>query len=335
MFPRKRKKTIWEKTGFFSQTRSCFRQKKSKWEKRNGRTVLLLSVFLIVYFLFFSPFFLIKEIDVSGNEIISQYDIKNAVRSEIGKSIFGLVPGNNFIFDKGEIIKTVLWNNFSQIKSIEIKKIFPDKIAIKIEEKEPILIWCRTESCFYLDGEGMAILPQNQASKNLQNRKFIKIVEQSIIEEELEEDVNIKAMKEADGGVSDKVLLDDKSQKQNMGENSEQAETKYRMTQNAHSPIKLNEKVSDENFIDFTVAINKELENKTGLKIKYYKTKSVVGKELIAYSDKNTRFYFDASGDASLQVRYLNDFLSKGVGKEKINTLKYVYLMADNKIFYK
>ena len=71
------------------------------------------------------------------------------------------------------------------------------------------------------------------------------------------------------------------------------------------------------------------------MKIKYYKTKGIKTRELIAYTDRNIRIYFNATNDAKLQTTYLKDFISKGIGKKEINALEYIYLESGNKIFYK
>ena len=100
-------------------------------------------------------------------------------------------------------------------------------------------------------------------------------------------------------------------------------------------PIKINDGVSDSDFINFAVRIDKEIKNKTALNINYYKTKGTGSRELIAYTDKNTRIYFNTTDDADLQVNYLKDFLSKGIDRKKIDALEYIYLKSGNKIFYK
>ena len=100
-------------------------------------------------------------------------------------------------------------------------------------------------------------------------------------------------------------------------------------------PIKINDKVSDSDFINFAVDVDKKIKSDTILNINYYKTKGTKSRELIAYTDKNTRIYFNATDDADSQVNYLKDFLSKGMDKKKIDALKYIYLKSGNRIFYK
>ena len=97
-------------------------------------------VFGIVLLILFSTFisqnkfsvskFKIKEIKIENNEILDEYELIN---------IFSFLYNKNIIFlNSYEIKKNIDQNSF--IEKIEIKKIFPDKLVLKVFEKEPIAI---------------------------------------------------------------------------------------------------------------------------------------------------------------------------------------------------
>ena len=72
----------------------------------------------------------IKEIKIENNKILEDQELIN---------IFSFLYGKNIIFLNGyELKKNIGKNSF--IEKIKIKKIFPDKIVIKVFEKEPIAI---------------------------------------------------------------------------------------------------------------------------------------------------------------------------------------------------
>ena len=74
--------------------------------------------------------FEIKEIKIENNEFLEDQELIN---------IFSFLYDKNIIFlNSYELKKNIDQNSF--IKTIEIKKIFPNKLVIKVFEKEPIAI---------------------------------------------------------------------------------------------------------------------------------------------------------------------------------------------------
>ena len=97
-------------------------------------------IFLIALFILFSTFvsqnrftinkFEIKEIKIENNEILKDQELLN---------IFSFLYNKNIIFlNSYELKKNIDQNSF--IEKIKIKKIFPDKLVIKVFEKEPVAI---------------------------------------------------------------------------------------------------------------------------------------------------------------------------------------------------
>ena len=97
-------------------------------------------IFGIALFILFSTFisqnkftinkFEIKEIEIENNEILEDQELFKIFSFLYNKNIISL---NSY-----ELKKNIDQNSF--IKKIEIKKIFPDKLVIKVFEKEPVAI---------------------------------------------------------------------------------------------------------------------------------------------------------------------------------------------------
>ena len=108
-------------------------------------------IFGIALFILFSTFisqnkftikkFEIKEIKIENNKILKDQELKN---------IFSFLYRKNIIFlNSFELKKKINQNSF--IEKIEIKKIFPDKLVIKVFEKEPVAILInKYQKRFYL-----------------------------------------------------------------------------------------------------------------------------------------------------------------------------------------
>ena len=74
--------------------------------------------------------FKIQEIKIENNKILEEQELKN---------VFSFLYNKNIIFlNPHELKKNI--NQKSFIEKIEIKRIFPDKLVIKVFEKEPVAI---------------------------------------------------------------------------------------------------------------------------------------------------------------------------------------------------
>ncbi len=336
LFRKKRRKS-WQRPRTFRNNRFSPRRRNSL--ARILKIIIIAgAVFFIIYFLFFSQLFLIKEIKVNGNRSINSENIENITMLEISSAIFGFIPGNNFFFDKNEMVKLALTEEFSEIKSIEVKRIFPNALEIKIVEKKPTIIWCRLDDCYYIDNGGVVFARADNNLKMDADKRIIKIIEEKIIKEEelmeeKEPEEKIIKKEEEMGNLS----LDGGELEEDSGDSNDNGieNIEEKKEEIVLSPIEINEKVSDGDFIDFALNIDREIKRTTMLKIKFYKTKGTRTRELIAYTDKNIRLYFNAMENADLQVKYLKDFLLKGIGKDEIDNLEYIYLESGNRIFYK
>ncbi len=98
---------------------------------------------LILYLIFFSPIFSIKNINIEG--INQDSDEAKSLNNFIGKNIF-LVKFSN-------IEKEFLYQN-SHLSDILVIRGIPDTLIIKFKNKTPCLIWQSEEKNFVLDELG-------------------------------------------------------------------------------------------------------------------------------------------------------------------------------------
>ena len=112
-------------------------------KKRFGIALVLLVLFSSYkpQKLFLINKFNIKEIKIENNIILKDLEIKKKI---------DFLYEKNLIFLKNENIKTAL-RELTFIESFEIKKIYPDKIKIKIFEKKPIAILQNKKKKFYIN----------------------------------------------------------------------------------------------------------------------------------------------------------------------------------------
>jgi len=106
------------------------------------------------YFIIFSSFFQIKEIKISGNQKISEIEIKKIVLNKIKKKIFFYHTKSIFLTNSKKIEKE-LSENFPLIEKVILKKDFPETLLIKITERKPFALLCQDEDCYFFDKEGV------------------------------------------------------------------------------------------------------------------------------------------------------------------------------------
>ncbi|MFH2136057.1 MAG: hypothetical protein ABII19_00265 [Patescibacteria group bacterium] len=151
--------------------------------KRGWRGKLLALLFLSVisglgYFIFFSPYFSIKKIEISGLEKINYDEMRAMVDDQIASRRFFIFSQDNiFIFDEEKLQE--LLNEEYSLEFLKIGKSLPGIIKISLEEKKPAIIW-KTAGKFYLVGWDGAIIreiSETGVSEYLGNQPGAKMAE--------------------------------------------------------------------------------------------------------------------------------------------------------------
>lgn len=141
----------------------------------------LFLVFLGVaaYVFFFSPFLEINTIAISGTKNLSRENIFNDIRSEYGGKYLKFIPKNNLILVSNKRIERNIADHFRKIKSVEIRKIFPDTLQVNIEERKSLILWCAGGPCYIVDERGYAYTGIGLDSPEVSQNNLIKLVDNS------------------------------------------------------------------------------------------------------------------------------------------------------------
>lgn len=108
----------------------------------------------ISYFFLFSDYLKIKNIEITGNKKINSDDIKNIVNQELSSKIFNIIPKNIFLANLKSINDNVL-EKFPLAYKADVKRKLFNSLAINIEERSPVALWCKNDDCFDIDKEGI------------------------------------------------------------------------------------------------------------------------------------------------------------------------------------
>ena len=120
-------------------------QRKRRRQRRFLRIILLITIItLILIFLFKSDFFIIENIKLDGNYIISNQEILNSSRIDLGSHIFN--------YNKSKAEDRI--HNFSYIKDVNIRRKLPKTVEIQVEEREVYVQFNHISSYILVDDEG-------------------------------------------------------------------------------------------------------------------------------------------------------------------------------------
>jgi len=142
-------------------------KKEISWKSKIIIAWVLFLILVLVYVLFFSPIFKIKETKISGNQAISNEDVQDSLNGFLSKKILIFFNRNNIFLATSSKLRKILVKDFPRILSIEINKnIFKKTIDLKIVERKEAGIYCKGE-CYYIDKQGVIFEEAPQTSGTL------------------------------------------------------------------------------------------------------------------------------------------------------------------------
>ncbi|MDO4300506.1 MAG: FtsQ-type POTRA domain-containing protein [Clostridia bacterium] len=116
-----------------------------------------LLIMAVMITLFMMPFFNIKNIRVTGNEALTQDQIKGYLTFAEGDNIF--------LFNKNKCKDTILSNHY--VESVSINRILPSTVEITMSEYKLRGYVPYSGSYLFIDGEGRVLDVQKQITKAL------------------------------------------------------------------------------------------------------------------------------------------------------------------------
>ena len=129
------------------------------------RRIVITIIILIIGGIIFatkSNVFIIKKVAILGNPIMSGEDVKKRTENLIGQNIF--------FINKHNIINEAKKNPY--VENVEISKVYPKQINIKISEKQGI---------YYVDKDGYKYVLDNESillekTDNVENRNLVNVI---------------------------------------------------------------------------------------------------------------------------------------------------------------
>ncbi len=130
---------------------------------RLDSAVVLIPLLLVagagIYYLFISDYFLVQNIEVSGNEQIGTSQIQEAVQ-KAGDERWMLIPKNHLLLLSGSYALDLISEELPLVKEISrYKRVWPDGVKFEVVERRPGFAFVIDGRPYLVDEEGVVVKP--------------------------------------------------------------------------------------------------------------------------------------------------------------------------------
>lgn len=123
--------------------------------------LIIVIIMFLIYGLFFSSFFRVKNIDLKGANLVDGDQLKKVIT-------YALNEEDNIFLYKSADISAKIKDNFPLVFEVNIQKGLPDTIRVIIIERQPVIVWQTADKKYLVDKEGCGYLEADaNNAKNL------------------------------------------------------------------------------------------------------------------------------------------------------------------------
>jgi cell division septal protein FtsQ len=142
------------------------RPQKSIFKKLWFWILILIMVIALAsgYFLFFYPYFQLKNIVISGNDKVKTEDLQALAWKDSNTSLLNfwnikIGTESIFLINDNKINKDIL-EKFPAIGQLKINKTLPQTLILGVTERKPLGVYCtQVQQCFLIDNNGIIFEP--------------------------------------------------------------------------------------------------------------------------------------------------------------------------------
>lgn len=260
-------------------------------------TAIAAIFILLGYFLFFSSFFTINKIAVTGNKNILAPTITDTVQQTLNKKKYFILPRTNiFILDIQDVVKVL--NGQFLLDNIKVEKKYPFELSIAIKEKI---------SRFVLGIEYSEDVKTTTTSTSVILRKYVK-----------------SYLVDRDGLITGNFI-----------DSADAAADYPRVVDTNSRAINIGDYVLDKQKIEQILYLYDKINQKTELAVKELQIDSSIPEQTVVVADKRGfTVKFELNDKIDRQIQSLTLLWSSKL-KNAINNLEYIDLRFGEKIYYK
>ncbi len=153
--PRRRSHERFDDTAAHEDT-----QDKWRWVYR-GIFYVFLICFLVAsaYALMYAPFLKVNQIVVDGAQRVTAQSLRADIDTQIGGKMIASIPRRNLLFVDRTALESFILDQYQEVKTVTITKVFPQELRVSVVEYERIVILCESGR----SGDVDVVLPLAQA----------------------------------------------------------------------------------------------------------------------------------------------------------------------------
>ncbi|MFH0819195.1 MAG: FtsQ-type POTRA domain-containing protein [Patescibacteria group bacterium] len=330
--------------------------------------ILILTFGSLIYIGFGTKYFIINNIEISGNDKISTEEINNYAQEYLNSKKLFIIPKNNyFVFNIKEISSKLQQNinNKFALDSLAVNKKWPNQITITIQEKIPGLTWNTNNQYYYVDLLGKVsqkinseseidpklplVIDKNNANTDLNQQIISEDLIQYIMRLQIElpkiglnvvsysipiitcNEQQYKAERIINDEIAETVNEEIKNKKKDILEKYNNGDLTIEESLLALEDVK-KEEDGDSNINSITDNATEFIQWESILIPKEcdYKT---VNKTINVLIDSQFEIYFDSTIDLDRQTLALNSLLTQKIDNR--DNLQYIDLRFKDRIYYK
>lgn len=129
--------------------------------------LLLGAVGGIVYFLFFSRLFNVREVNVFTKN--GEIEVRSVVEKYLAEKKFFIPRSSNIFWVSGDRISVLISQQFASAENIKVEKEYFHGLKISLDQKEAVGVWCykAEDQCVYFDRHGIAFETATETSGSI------------------------------------------------------------------------------------------------------------------------------------------------------------------------
>lgn len=284
----------------------------------------LILVFLLLggtfYFLFFSQVFTIKNFSISGERSIDSNELKEAISSFLNHRRFIFAANNFFILKTTELEETIL-SKFKRIEKVTIQKKIPNfftsrrfsgaGLKIEVKEKNLNLIWCQQKFKVSELPSGLEEATKLEETVALEERRCFYLDQNGMVFGR-PFDIDLENLEREKLINSPFILVEEEGRISN-----------------------LEERIVAPELVYFIFQIKTTLPKIAGLRMMKGNIIPNSAGEIHIETEEGWQVYFDTTRDITSQVKVLDLVLREKITKEERETLEYIDLRVQGRIYYK
>lgn len=113
---------------------------------------IIIVVSGLIYLLFFSRIFDIREISFNGLDTVSSDVFRGKIDEKLNQNILKYLPRrNNLFFAKTDKLENEFASAYPVFKSVNVQRKLLHGLVLNFLERKPVGIWCFKDGCSYFD----------------------------------------------------------------------------------------------------------------------------------------------------------------------------------------